>query len=56
MRLQLSDEVAGFEGQGLEEPAELVTRADRALYVAKRTGRDRVVDARDLGTNEQRAG
>ena len=56
VRLQLSDGVAGFEGQGLEEPAELVTRADRALYVAKRTGRDRVVDARDLGTNEQRAG
>ena len=56
VRLQLSAGVAGFEGQGLEGPAELVTRADRALYVAKRTGRDRVVDARDLGTNEQRAG
>ena len=55
VRLQLSAGVAGSEGQGLEEPAELVTRADRALYVAKRTGRDRVVDARDLGAKELRA-
>ena len=56
VRLRLSAGVAGFEGQGLEGPTELVTRADRALYVAKRTGRDRVVDARDLGAKEMRAG
>ncbi|MDA1062274.1 MAG: GGDEF domain-containing protein [Chloroflexi bacterium] len=55
VQLRVSAGVAGFEGQGLEAPAELVTHADRALYVAKRTGRDRVVDAREIGAKELRA-
>ena len=52
VRLTISAGVTGFEGRGLEEPDELVNRADRALYAAKRAGRDRVVDARTLDPDD----
>jgi diguanylate cyclase (GGDEF)-like protein len=38
----LSIGVAGFDGSGLNEVAALVAAADKALYAAKRAGRDRV--------------
>ena len=38
----------GFEGHGMEDTDALVNRADRALYAAKRAGRDRIFDARKL--------
>ena len=48
VRLSISAGVAGSEGRGFDEAEELVSLADRALYEAKRAGRDRVFDARKL--------
>ena len=52
VRLSISIVAAGFEGQAIDEADELVNRADRALYEAKRAGRDCVFDARKLDGGE----
>jgi predicted signal transduction protein with EAL and GGDEF domain len=46
-RVTVSIGVAVFEAEGGETSDELLERADAALYMAKTTGRNRVVVARD---------
>lgn len=48
VRMTVSSGVASFPGADLDSPEALLRRADEALYVAKESGRNRVVRAADM--------
>jgi len=48
LRMTCSSGVASFPAEGVETPEELLKNADEALYVAKESGRNRVVRASQM--------
>lgn len=48
IRMTCSSGAASFPSDGVEKPEQLLKKADDALYVAKETGRNRVVRASDM--------
>jgi two-component system, cell cycle response regulator len=53
VRMTMSAGVAVFPFEGIETPETLLKRADAALYEAKRSGRNRVVRASQVGPDEE---
>jgi diguanylate cyclase (GGDEF)-like protein len=52
LRMTVSGGVASYPGDGVGHPDMLIKRADEALYTAKTTGRDRIIRASEVPSEE----